>query len=97
MRIDKDETIPRLNAEKWQLDDDSEYSWQLLLTQELTFILLARSGSPSSSPVLHPDEIKACPMVGDVNLFLPNGSQEDVECEIMIAGEEALNVVCTEM
>lgn len=26
-------------------------------------------------------------MVGDVNLFLPNGPKEDVECEIMIAGE----------
>ena len=25
-------------------------------------------------------------MVGDVNLFLPDGPAEDVECEIMIAG-----------
>lgn len=25
-------------------------------------------------------------MIGDVNLFLPNGPQDDVECEIMIAG-----------
>jgi hypothetical protein len=27
-------------------------------------------------------------MVGDVNLFAPNGPSEDVECEIMIAGRD---------
>jgi hypothetical protein len=26
-------------------------------------------------------------MIGDTNLFLPDGPKEDVECEIMIAGK----------
>ncbi|GFZ44798.1 hypothetical protein JCM24511_02524 [Saitozyma sp. JCM 24511] len=55
--------------------------------QQLTFILLERPGSsPSSShPFLTPDEVGKCRMVGDVNMFLPNGPHEEGECEIMIA------------
>ncbi|EJT49024.1 hypothetical protein A1Q2_07970 [Trichosporon asahii var. asahii CBS 8904] len=32
-----------------------------------------------------PDAIASCPMIGDVNLFLPDGTAGDVECEIMLA------------
>jgi predicted GNAT family acetyltransferase len=45
-------------------------------------------------------------MIGDVNLFLPKGVEEDVECEIMIAGTPTLSrslplcsrvaILCTE-
>ncbi|RSH89575.1 hypothetical protein EHS25_002126 [Saitozyma podzolica] len=65
--------------QKWHLDED-----------KLTFILLERPGSsPSSShPVLTPDEIRECRMVGDVNMFLPNGPHEEGECEIMIASPD---------
>ncbi|KAL1408908.1 hypothetical protein Q8F55_005722 [Vanrija albida] len=61
---------------KWQQDDD-----------KLTFILLARPSDlpAATTPVVPPSELARCQMIGDVNLFLPNGPQEDVECEIMIA------------
>lgn len=58
---------------------------------ELTFILLER---PSSLPptaeqnqkvILPPSCLARCRMVGDVNLFLPEGLEGDGECEIMIA------------
>jgi hypothetical protein len=54
----------------------------------LTFILLERPAHlPSSThPLLSPEEIKGCRMVGDVNMFLPDGIEEEGECEIMIAG-----------
>jgi len=54
----------------------------------LTFILLERPDhlSPSEHPLLSPEEIKECRMVGDVNMFLPDGIDEEGECEIMIAG-----------
>jgi len=60
-----------------------------LLTAELTFILLERSPDlPSSShPVLNAEEVKTCRMVGDVNMFLPDGIEGEGECEIMIASE----------
>lgn len=58
---------------------------------ELTFILLERPSSlPSTAEqnqemVLSPSLITQCRMVGDVNLFLPEGLEGDGECEIMIA------------
>lgn len=58
---------------------------------ELTFILLARPDTEDSSSsrgaIPSANEIKSYKMIGDVNLFLPSGVEEDVECEIMIAGE----------
>lgn len=60
--------------------------WQLIIAcPELTFILLearaelsAAHGSPESS--------RGLKMIGDVNLFLPDGPSGDIECEVMIAG-----------
>lgn len=58
---------------------------------ELTFILLERPSSFSSTAeqnqemVLSPSLLTQCRMVGDVNLFLPEGLEGDGECEIMIA------------
>lgn len=57
---------------------------------ELTFILLERPPSLSSTAeqnqkVILPSPCLAqCRMVGDVNLFLPEGLEGDGECEIMI-------------
>jgi len=58
------------------------------LRSELTFILLERPEHlpASEHPLLSPNEIKECRMVGDVNMFLPDGIDEEGECEIMIAG-----------
>ncbi|ADV24523.1 hypothetical protein I305_06640 [Cryptococcus gattii E566] len=61
--------------------------------QQLTFILLERSSSlPSTAEqnqemVLSPSLLTQCRMVGDVNLFLPEGLEGDGECEIMIASK----------
>ena len=54
---------------------------------ELTFILIARPKSlpVSKYPLLDPVQIKQCEMVGDVNMFLPDGLEGDAECEIMTA------------
>ena len=54
---------------------------------ELTFIVAARpSHLPSlTRPILSPTEARGCKLVGDVNMFLPGGVDEDGECEIMIA------------
>lgn len=58
---------------------------------ELTFILLERPSSLSSTAeqnqkvILPPPCLAQCRMVGDVNLFLPEGLEGDGECEIMIA------------
>lgn len=38
--------------------------------------------------MITPDELGQCPMIGDVNMFLPGGIAEDGECEIMIASKE---------
>ncbi|TXT10676.1 hypothetical protein VHUM_02181 [Vanrija humicola] len=64
--------------------------WLTCPPLELTFILLARpSDLPASTTHVVPSSaLSRCQMVGDVNLFLPNGPQEDVECEIMIAEAE---------
>ncbi|AFR94526.2 hypothetical protein C343_02610 [Cryptococcus neoformans C23] len=68
---------------KWHLDED-----------KLTFILLERPPSLSSTAeqnqkVILPSPCLAqCRMVGDVNLFLPEGLEGDGECEIMIASKE---------
>ncbi|WRT63391.1 uncharacterized protein IL334_000296 [Kwoniella shivajii] len=65
---------------KWHLDED-----------KLTFILLSRPESSTSIPksrVLNPNEIPQCKMIGDVNLFLPDGKDGEGECEIMIASKE---------
>ena len=55
--------------------------------QELTFILLARPDELSweDQPVILPNQLPRCRMVGDVNMFLPDGLTGDAECEIMIA------------
>lgn len=62
---------------------------------ELTFIVLARPDRyPCASHLLlSTDQIKDCKMIGDVNLFLPDGPAHDVECEIMIAGEPSSPVM----
>jgi len=56
---------------------------------ELTFIILARPLEPMSSDVeLTNEDIKALPMIGDVNLFFKNPREDpefEVECEVMIA------------
>lgn len=56
---------------------------------ELTFILLARPAHETSSfPLVSPEQLREGDyrMIGDVNMFLPDGLKEDGECEIMIAG-----------
>lgn len=62
----------------------------LIMYVELTFILLARPKQyPSHSrPILNSNELKECRMIGDVNMFLPDGIEGDSECEIMIASKE---------
>ncbi|RSH86167.1 uncharacterized protein EHS24_004398 [Apiotrichum porosum] len=64
---------------KWRDDDD-----------KLTFILLARPDDipAATNRLLSPAEVARCRMVGDVNIFMPNGPQDDIECEIMIAEQE---------
>jgi len=57
------------------------------LLAELTFIVLARL--PPDEGSLSDDELKALPMVGDVNLFFkgrPDDEDFEVEVEVMIAG-----------
>ncbi|WWC85513.1 uncharacterized protein L201_000377 [Kwoniella dendrophila CBS 6074] len=61
---------------KWHLDED-----------KLTFILLAQPESRSSK-ILSLGELQKCKMIGDVNLFLPDGKEGQGECEIMIASKE---------
>jgi hypothetical protein len=57
---------------------------------ELTFIVLARPLEPSPAGLeLTNEDIKALPMIGDVNLFFKNPREDpefEVECEVMIAG-----------
>ncbi|ORY22124.1 GNAT domain-domain-containing protein [Naematelia encephala] len=64
---------------KWHLDED-----------KLTFIILERPMHLPTSchPILSPAELRESRMVGDVNMFLPNGLAEDGECEIMIASPQ---------
>jgi hypothetical protein len=62
-----------------------------LFLTELTFIVLARPLEPSSPAGLEltDDDIRALPMIGDVNLFFKNQREDpefEVECEVMIAG-----------
>ncbi|ORX41305.1 GNAT domain-domain-containing protein [Kockovaella imperatae] len=60
---------------KWHMDEDSTPS-------------VIQQGSSSPKIILEPSELRQCSMVGDVNLFLPDGLGGDVECEIMIATKE---------
>jgi hypothetical protein len=54
---------------------------------ELTFIVLARpESSIAVTSTLTAEEVLNYKMIGDTNMFLPDGPQEDVECEIMLAG-----------
>ena len=57
---------------------------------ELTFIVLARPLEPPPSDAeLTNEDIKALPIIGDVNLFFKNFREDpefEVECEVMIAG-----------
>ncbi|WVQ93985.1 hypothetical protein IAU59_001063 [Kwoniella sp. CBS 9459] len=76
---------------KWHLDED-KLTFILLARPETSSSSSSSSISNSDlSPsaaglrILQPAELKQCRMVGDVNLFLPNGVEEDGECEIMIA------------
>jgi hypothetical protein len=60
------------------------------LNAELTFIVLARPLDPSPSDLeLTNEDIRALPMIGDVNLFFKSPREDpefEVECEVMIAG-----------
>jgi hypothetical protein len=62
----------------------------LFILPELTFIILARPLEPIPGEVeLTNEDIKALPMIGDVNLFFKNPRDDpefEVECEVMIAG-----------
>lgn len=68
----------------------------LTCAPELTFIVLARPVGPNTpdddndpDPKLTNDDVKALPMIGDVNLFFKHQRDEpefEVECEVMIAG-----------
>ncbi|KAI0271294.1 GNAT domain-containing protein [Gloeopeniophorella convolvens] len=61
----------------WQEDED-----------KLTFIVLARSLEAESNVELSNEDIRALPMIGDVNLFFKNSRDDpdfEVECEVMIA------------
>ena len=57
---------------------------------ELTFIILARPLEPTPNGLkLTNEDIRALPMIGDVNLFFKNPREDpefEVECEVMIAG-----------
>jgi hypothetical protein len=62
----------------------------IFILPELTFIILARPLEPIPGEVeLTNEDIKALPMIGDVNLFFKNPRDDpefEVECEVMIAG-----------
>jgi hypothetical protein len=58
---------------------------------ELRFIVLAHPLDPSSGTGLEltNEEIRAPPMIGDVNLFFKNSREDpefEVECEVTITG-----------
>lgn len=80
----------RAQSSNFSPSHHSLYSCFILL--ELTFIILARplESIPSEVRVeLTNEDIKALPMVGDVNLFFKNPRDDpefEVECEVMIAG-----------
>ncbi len=61
-----------------------------IVSLELTFIILARPLEPILSDIeLANEDIKALPMIGDVNLFFKNPREDpefEAECEVMIAG-----------
>lgn len=54
------------------------------MSLELTFIVLARGDGDVGE--MADASIRACRMVGDVNLFF-KPEDEEVECEVMIAGQ----------
>lgn len=54
-----------------------------LISLELTFIVLALPDADTAQPGT--SSVRDFRMVGDVNLFLPDGVEGDAECEIMIA------------
>jgi hypothetical protein len=68
----------------------SHHLFFVFILLELTFIILARPLEPIPSEVeLTNEDIKALPMIGDVNLFFKNPRDDpefEVECEVMIAG-----------
>ena len=86
----------------WQEDEDSactnrnslshwhHFLYFCFILLELTFIILARPLEPiPSEGELTNEDIKALPMIGDVNLFFKNPRDDpefEVECEVMIAG-----------
>ena len=53
---------------------------------ELTFILLEPQ-TPVSKAEGSLQSVKDLSMIGDVNLFLPDGPTGEIECEVMLAGE----------
>ena len=63
------------------------------LLSELTFIVLSKPANANESS-LTKNIINSLRMIGDTNLFLPDGPKEDVECEIMIAGELYHMMIC---
>lgn len=94
--------VPNLSAgfaESWRKDEDSES--YILCRQihclkdslELTFIILAREDPPLHNPLMSED-IDGLQMIGDVNLFIKEGEEEEGqphvgkegEVEVMIAG-----------
>jgi hypothetical protein len=95
--------VLRISIGSWQEDEDSacpsrnfslshwhHFLYFCFILPELTFIILARPLEPTPSEVeLTNEDIKALPMIGDVNLFFKNPRDDpefEVECEVMIAG-----------
>nr|ODN88960.1 hypothetical protein L203_02366 [Cryptococcus depauperatus CBS 7841] len=72
--------------EEYEMQQCNMITSQTNTDLELTFILLVRP--LSTTTILSPSQLKRCRMMGDVNLFLPDGKNGEGECEIMIASPQ---------
>lgn len=79
---------------KWREDEDKLTFIVLALpvvsesSSENASVDVDAGRGASSSKGMAIRAIRECKMIGDVNLFLPDGVQGDVECEVMIAEDE---------